>query len=100
MKSSFLCTLLVLCLVLSTITLADDFDKMIIRDMPREKIIEKYGRMPGLELVAEDLAELADSYFDGDTLKLLAIPVEWIDRPGTYSREDLEQLLFSRNELP
>ncbi len=100
MKSSFLCTLLILCLTLSTLTLADDFDKMIIRDMPREKIIEKYGRLPGQELLAEDLAALADSYFEGDTLRLLAIPVEWVDRPSTYSREDLEQLLFSRNELP
>jgi hypothetical protein len=88
MKSSFLCTLLIFCLTLSTFALADDFDRMIIRDMPREKIIEKYGRLPGQELLAEDLAELAESYFDGETLRLLAIPVEWVDRPGTYSRED------------
>jgi len=91
--------LLVTCLLLPAVTRAEeiDVDHVVIRDMPREKVLEKFGKMPGQKLLAEDLIEMASYQFTGDNVRLLAILVEWSDRPGTYSRETLDSLIFSRD---
>lgn len=102
MKSLSILTLLIICFGLPLMTVAAevDIDRVIVRDMPREKMIEKFGKIPGEKILAADMAEMATYYFQGDTLRLLAILVEWDNRLATYSAETMEDLLFSRDELP
>jgi M6 family metalloprotease-like protein len=76
---------------------AAEFDKAVIYDIPPEKIMEKTGQWPGAELNAQEMAEILNFRFDGDTCRILVVPVEWWDRPATYSRETLDSLFFSRN---
>ena len=102
MKSFSILMLLIICFGLPLMTAAAevDIDKVLVRDMPREKMIEKFGRIPGEKILAADLAEMAAYIFEGDTLKLLAILVEWDNRLATYSAETMDSLIFSRNVLP
>jgi len=96
-------SLLVLALCAFTVTAAAwlasaaDLSRGIILDVPDEKIEEQFGKLPPSRLTQQDLAEMASYRFTGDTLKVLAIMVDWENRPGTYSRETLDSLLFSRD---
>ncbi|UCG61259.1 MAG: M6 family metalloprotease domain-containing protein [Candidatus Zixiibacteriota bacterium] len=74
-----------------------DIDKVLVRDMPREKMVEKFGRIPGGEIRAADLVDLAGYHFTGDTLRMLAILVEWENRLGTYSQQTMDSMIFSHN---
>jgi len=75
---------------------AGDLSKAILLDFPPEKIKEQFGRVPVSQLTYQDSVEIASYRFTDDTLKVLAILVEWSDRPGTYPKEVLDSLLFSR----
>jgi M6 family metalloprotease-like protein len=77
-----------------------DLSRGIILDVPQEKIESQFGKMPASQLTPEDSMALASYRFTADTLRVLAILVEWVDRQGTYSRETFDSLLFSRNVLP
>jgi M6 family metalloprotease-like protein len=79
---------------------AIDLSKGIILDVPQEKIESQFGKMPASQLTREDSMALASYRFTADTLRVLAILVEWTNRLGTYSRETFDSLLFSRNVLP
>ncbi|UCD64441.1 MAG: hypothetical protein JSW34_03135 [Candidatus Zixiibacteriota bacterium] len=92
--------LAVCCSLAARVSMAGDVDHMVVHDVPREKLVKQFGRIPGQKLLAEDLAELAAYTFEGDTLRLLAVLVEWTDRPGTYPRESFDSLLFSRDIFP
>ncbi|UCC45452.1 MAG: M6 family metalloprotease domain-containing protein [Candidatus Zixiibacteriota bacterium] len=79
---------------------ASDLSKAIIYDMPEEKMVEELGRIPVSQLTPEDSAAIAAFRFEADTVKVLAILVEWENRPGFYSRETFDSMLFSRNVYP
>jgi M6 family metalloprotease-like protein len=83
------------------LTSAMDLSKGIILDVPQERIESQFGKIPPSQLTRQDSIALASYRFIADTLKVLAILVEWGDnRPGTYSRETFDSLLFSRNVFP
>lgn len=90
---------LVLSLV-PTYAFAVDFSRGIPLDIPDSKIEAQFGKLPPLELTQQELFDLASFRFDADTLKVLAILVEWSNRPGTYPKETFDSLLFSRNCFP
>ncbi|UCD64443.1 MAG: hypothetical protein JSW34_03145 [Candidatus Zixiibacteriota bacterium] len=102
MRALIIFTLLSLCLV--SLAVAGerkcDVGKTIIYDMPAEEQIARYGKLAGQDLTPEDLAMIAADNFTGDTLRLLAILVEWDDRPGTWDREVFDSMLFSRDVYP
>jgi M6 family metalloprotease-like protein len=79
---------------------AADLSKAVILDVPDSKIESQFGKLPPSQLTREDSLAIASYRFTGDTLKVLAILVEWQDRPGTYAKEDFDSLLFSRGYLP
>lgn len=79
---------------------AFDLSKSIILDVPDEILTRQFGKIPPLQLTPQEKAAMDNFRFAGDTLKLLAILVDWSNRPHTYSRETLDTLLFSRNVLP
>jgi M6 family metalloprotease-like protein len=77
-----------------------DLANGIVLDLPPEKVEEELGKLPPSRLSPQDKIDMANYRFTGDTLKVIAIPVEWLNRPATYSRETLDSLLFSRNVFP
>ncbi|MFH2055022.1 MAG: dockerin type I domain-containing protein [bacterium] len=79
---------------------ARDLSKAIILDIPPTQLERQFGPQPPSQLSEKDLAEIASYRFEADTLRLLVIPVQWVDRPGTYSVMSLDSLLFSRNVWP
>ncbi|RME31267.1 MAG: M6 family metalloprotease domain-containing protein, partial [Candidatus Zixiibacteriota bacterium] len=77
-----------------------DPSRAMILDLPREQMIEAFGRLPVSRLTAEDSAQISAYRFGADTLKVLAILVEWDDRPHTHPAATFDSLLFSRNVFP
>ncbi|MBU8933405.1 MAG: hypothetical protein KOO62_05295, partial [candidate division Zixibacteria bacterium] len=68
----------------------------IVFDMPDHAQQKHYGQQFGSALSKEDSLALASYRYDADTVKILAILVEWIDRPGTWSHATLDSMFFSR----
>ncbi|UCD64444.1 MAG: M6 family metalloprotease domain-containing protein [Candidatus Zixiibacteriota bacterium] len=97
MKSTGLIVCAFVCLALASVASGVDIDHLLIRDMPRAKMVEKFGKLPGEKLTTDQLTEMATYQFTGDTLKMLAILVEWRDRLATYPRETFDSMLFSRD---
>ena len=79
---------------------AADLSRSMVYDLPRQEIEKWPGLAPGSQLTREDSLAIAAYRFDGDTAKVLAIMVEWIDRPGTYSQATFDSMLFSRDVYP
>jgi M6 family metalloprotease-like protein len=79
---------------------AVDLSRGIILDVPLEEIESQFGKIPVSQLTRQDSLAMASYRFTGDTLKVLAVMVEWSNRRGTYSRETLDSLLFSRDVFP
>ncbi|HWR82115.1 MAG TPA: thrombospondin type 3 repeat-containing protein [Candidatus Deferrimicrobium sp.] len=79
---------------------AADFSRALVYDLPAQEIAKLAGRAPGSLLSKEDSLAIASYRYTGDTLRALAILVEWTDRPGTYSRAAFTALVFSRNLFP
>ncbi len=77
-----------------------DFSKAYIYDLTQEQISKNFGRVPASQLTEEEIQEIIGFRFTADTFKVLAIPVNWIDRPGITSRETLDSLMFSRDVWP
>ena len=102
MRIRCICALLCAFLILPALATAGevDIDHVIIRDMPQEKILERFGKMPGQKLTTAELIAMAPTEFEGDTVKLLAILVEWEDRLSTYSETVINDLLFSQGTFP
>ena len=69
-------------------------------DVPEDEIEWQFGRIPPSVLTYEDSVMITSFRATQDTLKVLAILVEWVNRPGTYSRETFDSLFFSRNIYP
>jgi M6 family metalloprotease-like protein len=81
-------------------TSATDLSRSIIYDVPSEIMEKQFGEIPGSQLTPQDSLSIAEYRFNGDTLKLLVILLEWTNRPGTYSKETFDSLLFSSNVFP
>ena len=77
-----------------------DLSKTIILDVPDDLMTAQFGKIPPLQLSPQEKAAMESFRFTGDTMKVLAILVDWTNRPHTYSRETFDTLLFSRNVLP
>jgi len=77
-----------------------DFSKGILLDVPQEVIERQFGRLPASTLTRQDSMAIQSYMFADDTLKLLAILVDWDDRPHLYAKERLDTLIFSRGVLP
>ncbi len=100
MRLSKSIVLVLLIVLTSPLLSAIDFSKAIYYDIPESELIERYGRVPVSQLTSEDSAAIASYQFTGDTLKVLAILINWTDRPGIYSRETFDSMFFSRNVYP
>ena len=72
-----------------------DIGKVLIFDMPLEQQAKMGAVMPGSELTRDEKVKMASQQFEADTLKVLAIPIDWSDRPHVISRETLDSMLFS-----
>ena len=98
-KASVSVTLLVATLICLSAQAAD-LSKSMIYDLPRQEIEKWPGLAPGSQLTREDSLAIAAYRFEGDTTKLLAIMVEWIDRPGTYPQAAFDSMFYSRDVYP
>jgi M6 family metalloprotease-like protein len=79
---------------------AIDLSRGILLDIPDEKAEEQFGKLPPSQLTEEDLIQISSYRFTADTLKVLVILVDWINRPHTYPRQTFDRLIFSRDFLP
>ena len=92
---------IVLCVSLcATPATATDFSEAIVFDLTPEAMQSIYGKRPVSALSLADSIATASYRFEGDTVKLLAVLVDWDDRPATYSPETFDTLLFSRDIYP
>ncbi len=99
--SSVVLALLVAQLLASTPESAMAQRKFRVFDMPEDQQIQRWGRVPDEDLTPEDWDAIStDIPYHADVFRVLAVLTEWDDRPGTYSRESFQELLFSRNVLP
>ena len=99
-RSAKVWAMVIVALFTAASSYAVDLSKSIILDVPDEIMTQQFGKIPPLQLTPQEKAAMDGFRFAGDTLKLLAILVDWEDRPHTYSREAFDTLLFSRNVLP
>lgn len=79
---------------------AIDFSRGMILDVPQEVMERQFGKMPASQLTRQDSLDMAQYRFTADTLKILAILVEWDNRLHTYPKETFDSLLFSRDVFP
>lgn len=96
-----------LCVFLIPSVMATDpgpkYDYTKIYDIPNDQLIAQYGRLPGKNILLMDGLEdecPGSICHLGDTLKMLAILLEWDDRPSTYPSETIDSMLFSRGYWP
>lgn len=76
-----------------------DIGKVLIFDMPLEQQAKMGIVLPGSELTRQEKVDMARKQFEADTLKVLAIPVDWSDRPHVISRETLDSMIFFNRNL-
>jgi len=79
---------------------AGDHSKAIIIDLPEDIMARQFAEPIISRLTADDSAAIASMRFDSDTLKVLAILVDWNNRPSTYAAKEFDSLLFSRDFWP
>jgi M6 family metalloprotease-like protein len=87
-------------LLMAASALAIDLSRGIILDVPERVIEKQFGKLPPTELSAEEMKAIASFRFETEELRVLAIPVEWDDRPQTYSTAVLDSMMFSRDVYP
>jgi len=90
-------------LIISAIPSFSDTSRLseaIIYDLPSAPLSDEFARIPPSQLTYQDSVQIASYRFVGDTVRLLAVLVEWGDRPATYSPETIDSLLFSRGVFP
>ncbi len=89
-----------LILLCGTPVTALDPDHFVVFDMSDDEMMKQFGKIPGQGLTTDEVSNLTAEAFKGDSLRLLAILVEWDDRLGVLPRETFDTLLFSRDVLP
>jgi M6 family metalloprotease-like protein len=99
-RSAKVWAMIIIALLTAVSGYAVDLSKSVILDVPNEVMAKQFGKIPPLQLTPQEKAALDDFRYAGDTLKVLAILLDWSNRPHTYSRQTFDTLLFSRNVLP
>ncbi len=98
---SFVSVFLLALILIPTISInAVDLDHAVIYDIPDSKMQKHFGRMQESQLTSEDTAAITSYRFDGDTVKVLAILVDWSDRQNTWPKETFDSMFFSKNNFP
>lgn len=82
-------------IVISASLSAADLSRCIIYDLPKPELKKWTGPQPGSRLTGEDSLAITSYRFEEDTARLLAIMVDWFNRPGTYSRTTFDSMMFS-----
>ncbi len=77
-----------------------DVTRGIVLDIPTDVALKQFGAVPGSALTSEDSAAIAAYRFTGDTIKVLAVYIDWANRPSTYPAATIDSMLFSRNVYP
>lgn len=90
--------ILVICMLHQA--LAVDLSRGLIFDVPRDVRQQQFPKLPPSTLTSADSAMIAEQTFAGDTLKVLAVLVQWDNRPAQFSRETIDSLLFSDHCFP
>jgi M6 family metalloprotease-like protein len=89
------------CLVIFAGSLgAVDLSKGFMLDIPRDIAAQQMGRALVSTMTPEDSLAVTSFRFSGDTLRLLAVLVDWNDRPHLWSPAKFDSLLFSQNVWP
>ncbi|MEE8577009.1 MAG: hypothetical protein V3T31_07115, partial [candidate division Zixibacteria bacterium] len=91
---------LFLAILATSTTAASNIDKAIVYDLTVEQMQAMFGKAAGGDLTSEDSLKISSFRFEGDTMKVLAVLVDWNDRPAMYPKEVIDSLLFSRNVFP
>lgn len=86
-----------LCVVIlmTSVSFAADHSRRILFDLSEAQQVKHYGRVVPSTLNSEDSLQILSRRVTEDSIRVLAILVEWDGRPGTYSRETMDSLLFS-----
>jgi hypothetical protein len=71
----------------------------LVTDISPERAQRYFGGAAEI-MSLEDSIAASTWRFTGDTLRVLAVLVEWDDRPHTYSAGAIDTLMFSRNVRP
>ena len=72
----------------------------MIYDLPTTAYEKTLGTKVESALTPEEQAAIRSYAFTGDTVKVLAVLVDWFDRPHTYSKETIDSMLFSHGVYP
>jgi M6 family metalloprotease-like protein len=86
--------------LLNSAVRAADPSKAFLLDIPNEIAARQFGRPPVSTMTPDDSLAVTSFRFAGDTLRLLAVLVEWTNRPHTWDAAKFDSLLFSRNVWP
>lgn len=76
-------------------------ERAMVFDLTPDQQTAYFGKAAGAELTAEELLQLKlRGNFQGDTVKVLVVPVEWNTRPHTYDIATLDSFFFSHDVYP
>jgi len=78
-----------------TCAFCEELPTALIYDLPASEFSRTLGGDPTSTLTKADRRALESYRFDGDTLKVVALLVDWTDRPATYTTKTMDSLLFS-----
>lgn len=96
----FVIYLWIILMITASPVLGIDFSRGILLDVPDAVVEKQFGKIPPSALTRQDSIDIASYRFDGDTLKILVILVEWIDRRAYYSSETFDSVILSRDIHP
>lgn len=99
-NGSFKVTVMVIFIFIASSIQAVDLSRGILLDVPADQVVEQFKKIAPSMMTRQDSLRAATYRFSADTLKVLAILVEWSNRPHHYSAETYDSLLFSKNFWP
>ena len=89
-----------LILIIPTISALAGKEHAITFDLTGPQQTAYFGKQAGSALTPEDSLIMSKLQFEGDSLKVLVVPVKWADRPATYGVATLDSFFFSRDVYP
>jgi M6 family metalloprotease-like protein len=69
----------------------------LVTDLSPERVGLYFGRAATSKLSREDSVAISSYRYTADTVRVLAVLVDWIDRPATYPPAAIDSLIFSRD---